>query len=84
MATRLNKRQVDSVRDTIKCSQLINFLQDYALDGEYRGKKVDASRIRAAQAALNFALPQLKAMEITGADGKAMAVNVVRYTDNPK
>lgn len=33
MAARLNQRHSDMVRSKIKCSQLINLLQNHALDG---------------------------------------------------
>jgi hypothetical protein len=60
MAARLKTHHQEDARAKIKTSQLINFLQDHAVDGK---EVKDRTRITAAGILLNKVLPDLKAVE---------------------
>lgn len=63
MAPRINKiRHDDQTRAKIQASQLINRLQDYALNGG----ELDSSRIKAIEILLKKTLPDLSAVELSG------------------
>ena len=63
MAARINKiRHDDETRKKIQASQLINRLQDYALNGG----EMDPSRIKAIEILLKKTLPDLSAVEHSG------------------
>lgn len=56
-ARKLKPFHQDSVKDKIQCNQLINFLQQYGLTGEYNGiKDIHPKRIDAAIKLLEFRL----------------------------
>ena len=68
MAERLNKRCAEKTRDAIQTTQLIKRLQDHAL-----GKiEMTATQVRAAEALIRKRLPDLKAIEHTGEDGREL------------
>ena len=71
MAARLNKAHQDDVRLKIKTSQLVNRLQDFALDGvdpKTGGPvEIDAGRLRAIEVLLRKSLPDLSAVTLSGA-----------------
>jgi len=71
MAARLNAAHQDDVRLKIKTSQLVNRLQDFALDGVDPKTKepitIDAGRLKAIEVLLRKSLPDLAAVTISGA-----------------
>ncbi len=66
MAARINKRHHDAVRERIQTSQLINVLQDHALNGD---GEFPPTRMKAIEILLKKSLPDLSSVEMTGADG---------------
>jgi len=52
VAARLNNRHQDAVRQKIKASQLLNVLQNHALDGN----EISASRLQSAQFLLSLVI----------------------------
>jgi len=66
MAARLKPYHEQEVRDKIQGGQLVNLLQQIALEGKYNGEKVATERIRAAEILLKKILPDLKALEHEG------------------
>lgn len=73
MAARtLRPRHQDEVRAKIQASQLINRLTDHAF-----GKvTLDASQVRSIEILLRKSLPDLSAIEMTGADGGPVQTTV--------
>lgn len=70
MAARtLRPRHQDEIRDKIQTTQLINRLQNHALSEE---GELSPSRIKAIEILLRKALPDLSAVEVTGANGGAI------------
>jgi len=65
MAARLNARHQGEIKDKIQASQLVNLLQDHALK---KGKKIDPSRIKAAEILLARSIPILSSVEQTITD----------------
>jgi hypothetical protein len=62
----MGKLHQDDVRKKIQASQLINVLQEHALNGT---KDFDPTRMKAIEILLKKSLPDLSSVEITGADG---------------
>lgn len=62
----LGSRHQDDVRKKIQTSQLINRLQDHALSEE---GELSPSRLKAIEILLRKSLPDLSAVEVTGANG---------------
>jgi hypothetical protein len=73
MAERLRKRHQDEVRTKIQTSQLINVLQDHALNGQ---SEIPPSRMKAIEILLRKALPDLSSTEISGVDGADIPIGV--------
>jgi hypothetical protein len=69
MAARINKRHSDAVRERIQTSQLVNVLQDHALNG---AGEFPPTRMKAIEILLKKSLPDLSAVEMTGPDGDAI------------
>lgn len=63
MAARLNKLHQEDVRKKIQVSQLINVLQDHALN---EGSEISVSRMKAIEILLRKSLPDLTAVTISG------------------
>lgn len=63
MAARLNKRHQEEVRTRIQTSQLINVLQDHALNAE---SEISQSRMKAIEILLKKSLPDLSSVELSG------------------
>ena len=78
MAARLTKRQSDLHRESIKVSMLINRLNDHIL-----GKvELSATQVRSIEVLLRKAMPDLKAMEISGdADNPVMVSLPIEYVE---
>lgn len=76
MAARLNGAHQADIREKIKTSQLVNRLQDFALDGvdPKTGEpiSIDQPRLKAIEILLRKSLPDLSAVthEGTGASGE--------------
>ena len=68
MAARIRKTHQDSVRQKIRASQLINYLQKHVT--ENKGADNANTRVRAAAALLNKVLPDLSQVSGTGPDGE--------------
>ena len=66
MAARMRKRHQDEVRAKIQASQLINVLTDHALGVS---DELSPTRLKAIEILLRKSLPDLSAVEMTGADG---------------
>lgn len=79
MAVRLNKAHQDDVRLKIKTSQLVNRLQDFALDGmdPKTGDpiEIDGPRLKAIEILLRKSLPDLSSVTLSGDDQ-----NPIRHT----
>jgi hypothetical protein len=74
MAARKQLWHPDEVKARIQASQLINRLTAHALSDE---PIMDASQVTAATKLLNKVVPDLKAVEVTGAEGGPLEVNIV-------
>lgn len=66
MAARLNKLHQEGIRKKIQASQLINVLQDHALND---GSEISPSRMKAIEILLRKSVADLSAIQLTGADG---------------
>jgi hypothetical protein len=73
MAERIRKRHQDEIRTKIQTSQLINVLQDHALNGQ---SDIQPSRMKAIEILLRKALPDLSSTEISGVDGGDIPIGV--------
>ena len=62
MAARINKLHQDDVRAKIQASQLVNVLQNHALNGG----ELANSRIKAIEVLLRKSIPDLQAVTISG------------------
>lgn len=65
MAARLKPRHQDEVRTKIQASQLINVLQNHALDKK-GGKELSSSRLKAIEILLRKSVPDLSAITLEG------------------
>lgn len=72
MAARLRKRHQDDVREKIRASQLVNYLQDHALTNS--GAENANTRVRAATTLLNKIVADEHKHEHTGADGGPLEI----------
>lgn len=82
MAARLTKRLADQTRDAIQTSMLIKRLTSHVV-GEV---ELSQTQVRGIEVLLRKTLPDLKATEYTGTDGKELfpseiTVNVVKPKD---
>ena len=71
MAARLNKLHQEDIRSKIQASQLINVLQNHALG---QTEELSMSRMKAIEILLRKSLPDLSAVELTGAGGGPVRV----------
>jgi len=67
---KLGYRHQEDVRQKIRASQLINYLDRLAIENE--GASNSATRVKAASTLLNKVLPDLARNEHTAADGKPL------------
>lgn len=72
----------ESCREKIQTSQLINRLQDHVFK-ETPGTDISATQMKAIEILLRKSLPDLQSVEMTGKDGGALQINIVRYADKP-
>lgn len=64
MAARLNPRHSDMVRAKIQATQLINVLQNHALNVD--GEELSASRLKAIEILLRKSVPDLQSIQLSG------------------
>lgn len=78
MAARTNKRDhEEKTKRLIGASQLLNRLKSHA-----NGKvEMTRSQVQAAKIYIGKYVPDIKAMEITGADGGPLVVEVVKFAE---
>lgn len=83
MAARLNPRHQDMVRAKIQASQLINVLQNHALNAE--GEELSASRLKAIEILLRKSVPDLQSIQLTGDEDNPLLhkieLEIVKATD---
>ena len=72
MAARIRQHHQDEVRERIRVSQLINVLERQALDED--APEMKPSRLKAIEILLRKSLPDLSAIELTGAGGGPVRV----------
>ena len=65
MNARLKPRHQDEVRTKIQASQLVNVLQNHALDKK-GAKELSASRLKAIEILLRKSVPDLSAITLAG------------------
>lgn len=80
MAERIRLKHDQHTRDKIKTSQLINRLTKHALED----LELSTSQVKAIEVLLRKTLPDLKALEITGAGGEALTITLMQYTGKSK
>ena len=78
MAERLNKRHSDMVRTKIQTSQLINRLENHVL----KGAEMSQTQVSSAKILLRKAIPDLRATELTGADGDTLEIVLKTFADS--
>lgn len=71
MAARIRKHHQDEIRSKIQASQLINVLQEHALNGS---SDISASRMKAIEILLRKSVPDLSAIELSGEGGGPVVV----------
>lgn len=69
----MNKLHQDDVRKKIQASQLINVLQGHAFG---QTKELSLSRMKAIEILLRKSLPDLSAVQLTGADDGPINANL--------
>jgi hypothetical protein len=79
MATRLNPRHQQMVRDKIQATKLINLLQDYALGVI---EEIPSGRMKAIEILLKKSVPDLSAVELSGNDEAPMIMKVITGIPN--
>ena len=78
--TEVIAQRIKEAREIIKVKETVEVLQAFALGEEIDGQKVRLSKeqIKAAEILLKKILPDLKALEVTGAGGGPISVSVTR------
>lgn len=79
MAARLRKTHQDDVRSKIKVSALLTRLQKY-VDGELSDEEVSPNRLNAIKLLLGKALPDLSAIQMTGAGGEKLFPDTINVS----
>lgn len=79
----MNPRHQDMVRAKIQASQLINVLQNHALNAE--GEELSASRLKAIEILLRKSVPDLQSIQLTGDEDNPLIhkieLEIVKATD---
>ena len=79
----MNPRHQDMVRAKIQASQLINVLQNHALNAE--GEELSASRLKAIEILLRKSVPDLQSIQLTGDEDNPLLhkieLEIVKATD---
>ena len=68
----------EDIRKKIQVAQLLKVLTDHALNAK---PDLSPTRIKAIELLLRKAMPDLSSVEMTGADGGALTVQLVRFSD---
>lgn len=80
MAARLNGAHQADIRAKIKTSQLVNRLQDFALEGKDpktgNPMEIDPARLKAIEILLRKSLPDLSAVTISGDAEQPLTITV--------
>jgi hypothetical protein len=83
MATRgrpIGKLHQEDIRRKIQVGNLLKVLTDHALDGKF---DLSQTRIKAIEILLRKSMPDLSSVEMTGADGGALQINIVKHGSTP-
>lgn len=80
MAARLNPRHQEMVREKIQASQLINVLEDHALNGT----ELSATRIKAIEILLKKSVPDLSAVQVSGDADSPLAHKIEMVIIDPQ
>ncbi len=80
MPERLRKRHQDEVRTKIQTSQLVNVLQNHALDDKNE-TEITPTRMKAIELLLKKSLPDLSSTEITGDAEQPVSIKVITGID---
>ena len=75
MAERLRKRHQEEVRTKIQTSQLINVLQNHALNTSV--DEISPTRMKAIEILLRKSLPDLSSTELTGDTEQPVTLKIV-------
>lgn len=79
----MNPRHQDMVRAKIQASQLINVLQNHALNAE--GEELSASRLKAIEILLRKSVPDLQSIQLSGDEDNPLLhkieLEIVKATD---
>jgi hypothetical protein len=75
MAARIRKKHQDEVRAKIQASQLINRLQNHALNTEV--DELKPSQLKAIEILLKKSVPDLQSTEITGDSDAPMQLKII-------
>ena len=73
--TKRNAMNIEEARQKIQTTQLVKRLTDHVFDQ----CKMSQTQVQAALGLLKKTIPDLKATEITGQDGGAVQVQIVKY-----
>lgn len=77
MARPIGKLHQEDVRKKIQVSQLLNVLQDHALNGD---SEISLSRMKAIEILLRKSLPDLTAVTISGDPNSPLQIQAIRRT----
>ena len=83
MAARLNPRHSDMVRAKIQATQLINVLQNHALN-EKNAEELSASRLKAIEILLRKSVPDLQSIQLSGDEGNPILQKIELEIVNAK
>lgn len=78
----MNPRHQDMVRAKIQASQLINVLQNHALNAD--GEELSASRLKAIEILLRKSVPDLQSIQLTGDEDNPLIHKIELEIVKPK
>jgi len=70
VAARLRAQHQDDIKDKIRAAQLVKLLQDHALTNSRKKKRIDPTRIKAAEILLARSIPILSSVDQTINDAR--------------
>jgi hypothetical protein len=80
----LRPHHQEEIKEKIKSSQLVNFLTQAVLTGEYNGKEVNPVRVQAALGLLRKTVPDLAATDLTATIQDSYTDTLKRIADARK
>ena len=80
----LRPHHQEEIKDKIKSSQLVNFLTQAVLTGEYNGKEVNPVRVQAALGLLRKTVPDLAATDLNATINDSYTDTLRRIADARK